>query len=123
MQMYNKLWADHRDAGAPRPSANVDVARGFASLPAPAALSDVYAAVSAEFGGAAFCKNNFADEDASESSHYRAVYAIVKFLPTEPLTFTELAAANADEWEEYARCEWLASLLACLLFGACLGVA
>ena len=103
--MYNKLWFDHRDVGAPRPSKNVDVVRSFCSLDTPGELKAVYDALDKAFGGVKLCKNGFADADASESSHYRAVYAIVEFGATGanggPLTYGEMAHAQEKAWQDF----------------------
>jgi hypothetical protein len=102
-RMYNKLWSDHRTAGAPRPSKNLDVVRALIYVPDSPTLSRVFEAVGAAFGGVAFCKNNFGDPDgAAITSHYRAVYAIVKYEPTEPLTYGALAQREMAAWTTFA---------------------
>ncbi len=73
---YNKIWSDHKDAGAPRPSRNIDVVRAYASFASAGQLVDAFNGLKSEFGnvaGVRLCKNNFTDTDASDVAHYRAV--------------------------------------------------
>ncbi len=107
---YNKLWSDHRDAGAPRPSKNIDVVRSVASVPHAHQVVAVYDELAREFGatsgsvqGVSLCKNNFTTLDASELSHYRAVYAIVEFAPRSAETFGEMAERCAAQWEAHVQ--------------------